>query len=106
MTMDESRQTSDDEPVPGDVERVEASCPDEFTAADAVSALPAISELVAGSSGEAAAALPIEVAPPPFGLDVAGEERPGAWHRAGRELISAVQTLFSAAVYATLIVTF
>jgi signal peptidase I len=31
---------------------------------------------------------------------------PGAWQRFGRELVSAVQTLFSAAVYATLIVTF
>jgi signal peptidase I len=31
---------------------------------------------------------------------------PGAWSRTGREILSAVQTLVSAAVYATLIVTF
>jgi hypothetical protein len=32
--------------------------------------------------------------------------RESAWRRAGREIVSGVQTLLSAAVYATLIVTF
>src|SRR5438067_282043 len=41
-------------------------------------------------------------------LDVSAEREPtiGAWTRMGREIVAAVQTLLSAAVYATLIVTF
>ena len=36
----------------------------------------------------------------------AGEPRPSAWKRVGQEIWAAMQTLLSAAVYATLIVTF
>jgi signal peptidase I len=38
--------------------------------------------------------------------EVPAEARPSAWRRVGQEMVAAVQTLLSAAVYATLIVTF
>src|SRR5262245_35588435 len=38
--------------------------------------------------------------------DVVAEARVSVWKRLGREIVAAVQTLISAAVYATLIVTF
>jgi len=50
-----------------------------------------------------------ETAPAPQTSDFAlqtSEPSPSAWRRMGREIVAAVQTLLSAAVYATLIVTF
>ena len=53
---------------------------------------PAVSELVATDAVAVPTAAPVDDA--------------GAWKRMGREAVAAVQTLLSAAVYATLIVTF
>ena len=75
----------------------QAPIPGTALAAEAV-ALPAELALVADAALPAEAAL---VMP-----DVAAEPRVGAWNRLGREVVAAVQTLISAAVYATLIVTF
>src|SRR5947208_2087044 len=43
---------------------------------------------------------------PPAALPASIEPQTGLWQRIGREIVAAVQTLISAAVYATLIVTF
>lgn len=51
----------------------------------------------------AAPATIVDVVPPTAPAAPAG---PSAWQRLGAEIVSGVQTLFSAAVYATLIVTF
>ena len=52
-----------------------------------------------------AAVFPLQSEQPlPAGVEAPGA--PGAWARMGQELLSGVQTLVSAAVYATLIVTF
>jgi signal peptidase I len=50
-------------------------------------------------------ALPV-VAGPEVAIPVPAEPQVGVWQRMGREVVAAVQTLISAAVYATLIVTF
>jgi signal peptidase I len=52
-------------------------------------------------------AVPLQVvaAEPPV-IDVAAEAPIGPWQRMGREIVAGLQTLVSAAVYATLIVTF
>src|SRR5262245_56779923 len=49
---------------------------------------------------------PALVAAEPTVIDVVGEAALGPWQRLGRELVAGVQTLVSAAVYVTLIVTF
>jgi signal peptidase I len=51
---------------------------------------------------------PVSDAPPSSfqGYDAVPVSRESAWRRIGREIVSGVQTLLSAAVYATLIVTF
>ncbi|HJZ72259.1 MAG TPA: signal peptidase I [Vicinamibacterales bacterium] len=52
-------------------------------------------------------AVPAQVAAAePAAMEIAGEAPIGPWQRLGREIIAGVQTLVSAAVYATLIVTF
>jgi signal peptidase I len=54
----------------------------------------------------ATAGVPYAEAAPPVSAEAASPARSGAWQRIGAELAAGVQTLFSAAVYATLIVTF
>jgi signal peptidase I len=54
----------------------------------------------------AAEALVPTVAVLPAGPDATAEPRVSVWKKMGREAVAAVQTLISAAVYATLIVTF
>src|SRR5262249_26906015 len=49
---------------------------------------------------------PAIVTAEPTVIDVAAEAPLGPWQRMGREIVAGVQTLVSAAVYATLIVTF
>ena len=64
------------------------------------------SELLFDAPAEAVAQPPIaEVAIPPSPLEPA-EPRESVWVRMGREVMTGLQTLVSAAVYATLIVTF
>ena len=64
------------------------------------------SELLFDTPAEAVAQPPIaEVAIPPSPLEPA-EPRESVWVRMGREVMTGLQTLVSAAVYATLIVTF
>ncbi len=52
--------------------------------------------------------LPLATTPPPPALAAAAQQAPAetAWVRAGREVMAGIKTLVSAAVYATLIVTF
>ena len=56
--------------------------------------------------GQAAEGQPIGEEPTAVEAGAASEPRESIWRRAGREVVSGVQTLLSAAVYATLIVTF
>jgi len=71
-------------------------------------ALPA-AELTVAPAAELVAVAPTMVAPvesvPYPTVDVGGESV-GAWRRMGQEIVAGLQTLVSAAVYATLIVTF
>jgi signal peptidase I len=65
-------------------------------------------QLVAVDAGQAPAAvapMPL-VAAEPAVVEASGEAALGPWQKMGRELVAAAQTLVSAAVYATLIVTF
>ncbi len=71
--------------------------PQEASQADVLPAQPAFNE----SSAEFTDPQPLK---PP--QDIAPALRPSTWRKVGAELISGVQTLFSAAIYATLIVTF
>src|SRR5262245_7734791 len=80
-------------PLPGTALAAEAVA----VGAEAV-ALPAEVALVADAALPADATLVVP--------DVAAEPRVTVWKRLGREIVAAVQTLISAAVYATLIVTF
>ena len=50
--------------------------------------------------------LPAFTAEPPRAVEAVEAPRESIWRRAGREVLAGVQTLLSAAVYATLIVTF
>src|SRR5262245_47546099 len=66
--------------------------------ASAGSSLEAVSEPVAVSATADVAATPLPLEPAPT--------QPRVWSRVGQEVMATVQTLLSAAVYATLIVTF
>src|SRR5262245_38522126 len=61
-----------------------------------------------GAAPVAEALVPVRVLPPelPAAQEIASEPRVSVWSRMGREVVAGVQTLISAAVYATLIVTF
>jgi signal peptidase I len=63
---------------------------------------------VMATEGEASHAPDLEAAPLPVSAELADLPAPSIdrWARAGRDLVSGFQTLVSAAVYATLIVTF
>jgi len=85
------------EPFAADVEPVaDALPPPPFEAFEATAAAPFEAALPAGPFE----AMPFDVVPaaPPPG--------PSAWARAGQEVVAGLKTLVSAAVYATLIVTF
>ena len=90
-----------------------ATEPDQPLGDTRAGALPAHEADTLNAAGTLDAAAAFEgqavLAPPPveFGRAVADEvPRESLWRRAAREVIAAVQTLLSAAVYATLIVTF
>jgi signal peptidase I len=65
--------------------------PVSMSLSDSMALEPAVAEAVLGAAPSIAVPLPVTASP---------------WHRIGAEILSGVQTLFSAAVYATLIVTF
>jgi signal peptidase I len=67
--------------------------------------LPSIESPAAAALPEPGAALPVESAPLPDRPDAYTRAR-NLWERVGSDLLSGAQTLVSAAVYATLIVTF
>jgi signal peptidase I len=71
--------------------------PENQTLADSAAMVAAV------TATEPAVALEGQTADP---LPVAAATREAVWRRLGREVVAGVQTLFSAAVYATLIVTF
>jgi signal peptidase I len=74
------------------------------TSADAV-AVPAVDVSAPFTLPPSDFVTPIPAVPPSRASDVPADTG-SAWARMGREILSAVQTLVSAAVYATLIVTF
>ena len=92
--------------------------PDTVLEPELTSAEPVIPQLLADTGSDAEVAVPLMAAlPAPTGVTEAApfealqqpvlyQAQPNAWQRIGREISAGVQTLFSAAVYATLIVTF
>ncbi|MEQ1869278.1 MAG: signal peptidase I [Vicinamibacterales bacterium] len=87
-----------------------ATEPVEIPQHEAAAERPAFSESLLDSSvGFAADTTSSDVVPePPLATPPGVSVRPGpsVWQRIGAEIVSGVQTLFSAAIYATLIVTF
>src|SRR5262245_44867007 len=67
--------------------------------------LHAVQEVQPPASPHAGVPAQVVAAEPPV-IEVAAEVPIGPWQRMGREAVAALQTLVSAAVYATLIVTF
>jgi signal peptidase I len=61
---------------------------------------------IAAANAQAAAAMYAPAISPGNAPPAAGESHASVWNRVGAEIAAGVQTLFSAAVYATLIVTF
>ena len=87
-----------------------ATAPVEISEQETTTEQPGFSEsLLDSSAGFAADATSSDVVPEPALATPPGVSLPpgpSAWQRLGAEIISGVQTLFSAAIYATLIVTF
>jgi signal peptidase I len=79
---------------------------DDITPIETVPIEPTPSADPAMALAPAVAVVPDQIlAPLPVDVDSAADA-PGVWTRMGREIVSGLQTLVSAAVYATLIVTF
>jgi signal peptidase I len=104
MAVDELNPLTEDRSVGPEVDSPAPPC-----TADVASAETASPFLVDEPGCESSGAIELsssEIASGPVSVAGAASAGPSAWQRFGRELISAAQTLFSAAVYATLIVTF
>src|SRR5438105_692567 len=89
-----------DAALPGTLEAALDPSPVTEPQLDAAADLPAEQPLRSGSVDDSAV---VDASPPPADLPEAHES---LWIRMGREVMTGVQTLVSAAVYATLIVTF